>query len=250
MGTCRECGKEASSEAKVCPHCGVNTPVKPKGLSPLTIGVMFIAGLFLLARLVSSIPTPDQPPPPATAQARTSVTAPASTPASSHPTPDLKIEFANEAAKKIATKPVDYSAPVSKWRYDDSPDKMSGKITRMASIESVETLHFGFPYKGDNQPVLRLLHNPTGGLSVMLQIGKGQFLCHSDCFVSVKFDNKKTMNFSASGPADHSTTMLFIGSEKKFLAELKTSKIVLIQATFYHEGSPVLTFPVAGLDWK
>lgn len=30
MGTCRECGKEASSEAKACPHCGATKPVVAK----------------------------------------------------------------------------------------------------------------------------------------------------------------------------------------------------------------------------
>lgn len=27
LGTCRECGKQVSSEAKSCPHCGVDSPI-------------------------------------------------------------------------------------------------------------------------------------------------------------------------------------------------------------------------------
>src|SRR4051812_15204081 len=29
LGTCRECGKHASSEARSCPHCGAPQPVRP-----------------------------------------------------------------------------------------------------------------------------------------------------------------------------------------------------------------------------
>ena len=31
---CRECGKEVSTEAKVCPHCGVAKPVPPTPMTP------------------------------------------------------------------------------------------------------------------------------------------------------------------------------------------------------------------------
>jgi hypothetical protein len=29
LGGCRECGKQVSSEAKSCPHCGVDSPILP-----------------------------------------------------------------------------------------------------------------------------------------------------------------------------------------------------------------------------
>ncbi|MDP1859702.1 MAG: zinc ribbon domain-containing protein [Gemmatimonadaceae bacterium] len=52
MGNCRECGKEVSSEAKSCPHCGVARPVPtdPKAAAigcavMLGIGVLFYWGV-------------------------------------------------------------------------------------------------------------------------------------------------------------------------------------------------------------
>ncbi len=43
---CRECGKEVSSEAKSCPHCGVSTPVTPSASGCMsTILVLVIVGI-------------------------------------------------------------------------------------------------------------------------------------------------------------------------------------------------------------
>lgn len=36
MVNCRECGKEVSSEAKSCPHCGIKKPAPKKPTSTLT----------------------------------------------------------------------------------------------------------------------------------------------------------------------------------------------------------------------
>lgn len=41
MGNCRECGKEASSEAKACPHCGATKPVEKTSLFTWIAGGFF-----------------------------------------------------------------------------------------------------------------------------------------------------------------------------------------------------------------
>lgn len=41
IGKCRECGKEASSEAKACPHCGASSPVST-GNSLLKFAIVFV----------------------------------------------------------------------------------------------------------------------------------------------------------------------------------------------------------------
>ena len=55
LGTCRECGKQVSSEAASCPHCGVSQPVPRKPnvargrlilLGLVIIGVLAIIGRF------------------------------------------------------------------------------------------------------------------------------------------------------------------------------------------------------------
>lgn len=60
MGECRECGKQASSEAKACPHCGATDPVQKK-VGP--VGV--IAALFLGFVIFKVYPSGDDAPKPA-----------------------------------------------------------------------------------------------------------------------------------------------------------------------------------------
>lgn len=44
LGRCRECGKEVSSEAKACPHCGASSPIKKKrGIWAMgCLGLLFV----------------------------------------------------------------------------------------------------------------------------------------------------------------------------------------------------------------
>lgn len=43
---CRECAKEVSSEAKACPHCGAQNPVKQTSRTTLVIGGLFAIIVF------------------------------------------------------------------------------------------------------------------------------------------------------------------------------------------------------------
>jgi hypothetical protein len=45
LAECRECGKEVSNSAKLCPHCGVSQPGKSKAQE------MFVGALALIAML-------------------------------------------------------------------------------------------------------------------------------------------------------------------------------------------------------
>lgn len=46
MGKCRECGKDTSSEAKVCPHCGIKAPIKKQ------IGIVGIIGALAVGAFI------------------------------------------------------------------------------------------------------------------------------------------------------------------------------------------------------
>ena len=65
LGKCRECGKEASSEAKACPHCGVKNPVS-SGMSRLTIIFVLILGATIFSSIIGGGKTvpPHQKPAP------------------------------------------------------------------------------------------------------------------------------------------------------------------------------------------
>lgn len=44
---CRECGHEVSTDAKICPHCGVRSPTASGGLKNAPLGIFII--LFVIA---------------------------------------------------------------------------------------------------------------------------------------------------------------------------------------------------------
>ncbi|MDA1380576.1 hypothetical protein PCI56_13395 [Plesiomonas shigelloides subsp. oncorhynchi] len=71
MTKCRECGKDVSTEAKVCPHCGVEKPrhrfccpctSKEKGSGVGVVGGLFILffSWFLFSKCTSSESTEDK----------------------------------------------------------------------------------------------------------------------------------------------------------------------------------------------
>lgn len=139
----------------------------------------------------------------------------------------------------------------SRWVYSTTTDKMSGKDYSIAQVAAEESLNFDFPYQGRNMPSILLRKHPKYGVEAILSIAKGQFECGIDkCAILVKFDDKSAIGFSASGPSDHSATVLFISPAGKFIEGLKKSKSTHIQATFYQQGSPVMTFKTDGLVWK
>lgn len=45
MTTCRECGKEVSTEAKTCPHCGAGRPARRSHRWPAIVALVFLVGL-------------------------------------------------------------------------------------------------------------------------------------------------------------------------------------------------------------
>jgi len=158
------------------------------------------------------------------------------------------------AAPSTATQPAPSPPPseptAENWHYLDSEDSMTGKPGRTAGVISTNTVAFNFPYAGEQHATLFLRAHPRHGKDVMLTIEKGQFLCSiSGCSVFVRFDDKPPRRFSASEPADHKTTMLFIGNYNSFVAELKKAKTLRIEALFFSQGSRVFVFDVAGLKW-
>jgi hypothetical protein len=51
---CRECGKEVSTEAKVCPHCGIKNPAPPSRAGNI---IKLVLGAVMLAFIVKCIST-------------------------------------------------------------------------------------------------------------------------------------------------------------------------------------------------
>jgi len=136
------------------------------------------------------------------------------------------------------------------WDYEEIVDKMTGKKTKFAFISSDTQVEFKFPYNGKQR--MRLALRKSGTTDVIISITKGQYICPAmeDCLVRVRFDDGKPSVFKVGQPNDHSTTVLFIQNTQRFISQLKKSKKIKIQATFYQEGSVVFEFNTAGLVWN
>lgn len=136
------------------------------------------------------------------------------------------------------------------WQYLEEADKMGRGTTKLVWVQSTNLVNFGFPYGGPQRASLELRISPEFGRNVILEVERGQFLCGLDgCRVEARFDQGKPMSFSASGPADLSTTTLFIDDYHRFLANLRKAETLRIEAPFYQEGNQVFEFEVGGLTW-
>ena len=120
-----------------------------------------------------------------------------------------------------------------------------GRAQSFALVQSSNTLEFSFPYSGAQRGTLRIRKKHT--TDVMVSVERGQFLCGiEDCNINVRFDQGMIQRFTAVGPSDQSTTVLFIEDVPRFLSHLRKAKALDIEATFYQEGSQTLDFDVEG----
>lgn len=135
------------------------------------------------------------------------------------------------------------------WNYYDENDPMSNGIIKYASIQSNNTASFNFPYQGAQHATLTIRKHPRNGNDIILSIEKGQFICNLDGgHLKIRFDDGVAQTFLVYEPSDHSTTTVFIQGYNKFMKQLKYSKTMKIEATFYQEGNTVFNFDTS--DFK
>lgn len=136
------------------------------------------------------------------------------------------------------------------WVYSDQADKMGRGTIQWAIVKSLNEVNFDFPYSGAQKATLELRKHPKYGKDIILNIERGQFLCHmDDCSVSVRFDQGKAQSYNAAEPADNSTVTLFIRNFDRFLSGVRKAKKLYIEAQFYQEGNQVFEFDVSDLKW-
>lgn len=156
-------------------------------------------------------------------------------------------DFNKQIDPTIKTPPRDYS----EWRYYANEDPMTSKKTYHAFVESKDYFELDRPYEGKQKAELTLRTHPRWGKELYLSIQQGQFLCrYRDCNLTVRFDDRPAMQFSANEPDDNSSTTLFINDYSKFASLMMKSKKVLIQAGFYNQGSRIFEFNVKGFNVK
>lgn len=139
----------------------------------------------------------------------------------------------------------------AKWDYGSAKDGMRGTVSKWATLNSQSDLDLPSPYDGLN---VASIQASKGGL--ILTVTKGQFLCHSDDTVSIKFDNGPVFSYPCSTPDNGQTETIYInnayslakGQPEDVVDGIVKAKTMVIEAQFYDAGSRQLMFNVAGLD--
>lgn len=150
--------------------------------------------------------------------------------------------LAEEAASTLSTG--------RQWQYDATEQPMTGGKRKSATVESTNSVDFGFPYNGAQNGRLMLRTDPQYGKDVIFQLDKAQILCSSyeGCAVQIRFDDEKPVSFAARAAADHSSNLVFIDDYARFLAKLQKSKRVRLSVNIYQQGRPVFEFDVSGFS--
>lgn len=142
---------------------------------------------------------------------------------------------------------------VKKWGYHTYADILSGKDYKVATLRSDNSISLSFPYQGINYGHLVVRQHPQYGFDVYFKIDKGQILCssYSGCVHRIRFDEGEAENFTASGPADNSSTTIFSRYPKWALGKLKTANKIIVRVTMHNEGDQTLVFTVdEPLKWE
>ncbi len=141
--------------------------------------------------------------------------------------------------------------PQTTWSYISDQDEMRDAPIHHACTTSTNVVRLGFPY-GTQRTRLCVRQHPRWGQDVIVRLeGNGQILCSSydGCTVRVRFDEGDVSGYSAAGPSDHSTDVIFIQNDERFLRSLKGSSRTIIEVEFYQAGTQALSFETTGLIW-
>lgn len=142
-------------------------------------------------------------------------------------------------------------APDSEWSYSTAKDEMRGSETRYAQVEAIDTIDLDFPY-GEQRGLILIRQSPKFGFDLLVGVRSGQIMCNSfsNSYISVKFDDGPIRRYGCSESSDGSSSMIFVNDGRGFLANLKKSKKVMVEAEFFQNGLQQMTFNTANLKWE
>lgn len=134
-------------------------------------------------------------------------------------------------------------AHAGEWDYSASRDKMTGKVSALASISSENSLDLEAPFEvkyGLNRGTLYVSKS-----SVSLAVYKGIMNCSpfgAGCVVQAKFDDGPVRQFAARGDSDGDTSWLHIRPSTNFLQHLGKANQVMIRFSMFRDGTQTLEF--------
>ena len=135
----------------------------------------------------------------------------------------------------------------SQWTYQEIGDEMRGTTMSMAQLISENSVDFAFPYNGGCKGMLALRR--TGGvMEALFTVTNGQFDGLDDYRISTKVDNSSIMTWSANGPDEGGSTLMFMTNPTPFIRHFQKGDRMILEAAFYDHGRAQFTFNLAGLD--
>lgn len=215
LTNCKECKKEISDKAKTCPHCGtqLNTNI---GCGPL-IGFAIIATILILV-----FADKDSSPP---------------------------LESTQNTAVNTQTAKVLPIQTINSWKYQKSDSDISGKLLSGAILLSNNTIDLEFPYQGGTYARIIVRNHPRHGKDIVFAVNKGQLNCQYDnCYINLKFDNGKVIKNYVTKPDDGSSLAYFLSNYNKIIKQIKKSKTMFVEVTFFQQGTHTFEFNVENID--
>ena len=127
------------------------------------------------------------------------------------------------------------------WQYNRFPDKMTGKDTLGALLESSDGMY------------LSIEHDPEGMTSAYVFFLDGNdrlFFCTlRRCTIRLRFDDGKIESWSAEESHNGSNKSLHFVDVTNLIGRLKHAHRVLIEVPVFEQGATAFEFFVGGLTW-
>lgn len=137
----------------------------------------------------------------------------------------------------------------AQWAYTFERDPMTDGQNIEARVRSANVHTFAFPYRGGTRATLVIRSHPKFGVNVFMWIDRGQFGCHRDCSVQVRFDDAEPIDAAITGSGDGSSDIVFFSDEEAFIEKAKLARRVRISATYFQHGDLMYEFRTPGLTW-
>jgi hypothetical protein len=145
-------------------------------------------------------------------------------------------------------RPEEPGASPALWNYSNIEDSMGRGAVALATVNSLNTVTFNFPYEGTQHAKLKLQKGGGNAPSVCLQLEHANFV--SSAPIHARFDDGKPQRFNGVQTSDYKADRVgVVGDDyNRFIKQLRVAKKVQIEATFFQEGKRVFEFDIRGLD--